>query len=76
MTKINLRGKTHFDVDSDQWTPTMMLRFIEFQESYNYGNPPLSEEQLLSFSYLEDNPKQKKIFSKVYKKFHTFVPHK
>ena len=75
MTKSTLRGKTHFDVDSDQWTPTMMLRYIQFQESYNHGNPPLSEEDLLRFAYLHENEKQKKIFSKVYKKFHTFTSH-
>jgi hypothetical protein len=69
MTKSTLRGKTHFDVESDQWTPTMMLRYIEFQESYNRSGIPLLEEDLLRFAWLNENEKQRKVFSKVYKKY-------
>jgi hypothetical protein len=68
--KISLRGKTHFNVCSSLWTPTMILRYIEFQESYNDGWLVLDEEELLKFAYLhESSKKQQKIFSKVYKKF-------
>ena len=68
--KINLKGKTHFDVPSSLWTPTMMLRYIEFQESYNDGWTILDEYALVRFADLGDNVKQSKVFSKVYKKFH------
>jgi hypothetical protein len=68
--KINLKGKTHFDVPSSLWTPTMMLRYLEFQESYNDGWTILDEYALARFADLVDNVKQSKTFSKVYKKFH------
>jgi hypothetical protein len=71
INKTSLRGKTHFDVPSSMWTPTMMLNYIKFQESYNDGWLVLSEYALLKFSYLhESSEKQQKVFSKVYKKFH------
>ena len=69
--KISLRGKTHFDVPSSIWTPTMMLNYIKFQESYNDDWLVLGEEQLMRFAYIhESSEKQQKTFSKVYKKFH------
>ena len=68
--KINLKGKTHFDVPSSLWTPTMMLRYLEFQESYNDGWTILDEYLLTRFADLRGNVKQVKVFSKVYKKFH------
>jgi hypothetical protein len=71
INKTSLRGKTHFDVPSSMWTPTMMLNYIKFQESYNDGWLVLSENSLLRFAYLhEGSEKQQKVFSKVYKKFH------
>ena len=67
--KTSLRGKTHFDVSSSIWTPTMMLRYIEFQESYNDGWLVLSEDSLLNFAYLhEATEKQQKTFF-----FNTFL---
>jgi hypothetical protein len=68
--KTSLRGKKWFDVDSSLWTPTMMLNYISFQESFNDGWFILNERDLLRFAYLhEASEKQQKTFSKVYKKF-------
>ena len=69
--KTSLRGKTHFDVESNMWTKNMMLRYIQFQESFNENRyNVLSEGELMRFAGLyESTEKQQKLFSKVYKQF-------
>ena len=69
--KTSLRGKTHFDVSSSLWTPTMMNHYIHFQEGYNRGPRKLSVDSLMKFAWLHEGcKKQQDKFVKVYNKYH------